>query len=320
MRDVGADAMMPEPEPELARPDICVLINAGSGKQEDRRGELEALFQRHPGRFTIRTLGEGSDFERTARAAIDQGFGTIVAAGGDGTISGIAPLVAAARRRLGVLPFGTFNYFARSLDIPEDLEQAVEVLAGDRVREVPVGEVNGEAFLNNASLGAYAAILTERERVYKRWGRSRLAAYLSVLTTLARFRSPLTFRVTVDGELRRMRSPLIFVANNAYQLDQFGLPGAECVASGRFALFIAPDCTRLEMIAFALRLAFRSVVEGRDFELMCGREIVVETRQTQRSVARDGERERMSAPFRFSMRPDLLQVLVPASAATKAAR
>jgi diacylglycerol kinase family enzyme len=313
MRDSGPTTE--QPGAQSGKPDICVLVNPGSGKRADPHGELEAIFARHPGRFEMRRLGQGHDFTAVTEQAISDGFATIVAAGGDGTISGVAPLVARAGRRLGVLPLGTFNYFARALDLPEDIEGAVEVLLADHEMELSVGEVNGVGFLNNASLGAYAAILMRRERIYSRWGRSRLAAHWSVFTTLARFRSPLTVKVTVDGELSRMRSPLVFVANNAYQLERFGLDGAECVRDGKFALFIAPDCKRMELVAFALRLAWRSAKPGRDFELICGRDILVETRQKRRLVAHDGERDRMTGPFHFRIRDEKLRVAVPEATA-----
>jgi diacylglycerol kinase family enzyme len=182
-------------------------------------------------------------------------------------------------------------------------------------RTIPLGAVNGRVFLNNASVGAYAAILFRRERIYRRWGRSRLAAYWSVLTTLLRFRTSLDVSITVDGVTRAFRTPLVFVAKNAHQLDIFDLAGADCVRSGEFAVFVAPDCTRFELLRTAFRLAVRSVEPSRDFELICGRDVRIETRRRRRFVARDGERERMTAPFRFEMQPDGLRVIVPAAPA-----
>lgn len=297
--------------------DICVLLNPGSGK---RRGaalvaELETIFARHPGRFALRRLSKGTDIPAAARQAAAEGFATVAAAGGDGTISGVAGGLVGSGARLGVLTLGTFNYFARALGLPDTLEEAVGVLLDGRPQPIAIGTVNGHVFLNNASLGAYASILERREDVYRRWGRSRAAAFWSVLTTLAETRDPMVLRVTVDGTPRRLRTPLAFIASNAYQLDQFGLAGADCVRDGQFALFVAPDCGRAELLRFALRLAMRRMEPGRDFELFCGREILIESRRPQRLVARDGERSRMAAPFRFEVKRDALEVLVPGDGA-----
>ena len=62
-------------------------------------------------------------------------------------------------------------------------------------------------------------------------------------------------------------------------------------------------------------LAMRWMEPGRDFELFCGREILIESRRPHRLVARDGERSRMAAPFRFEVKRDALEVLVPGDGA-----
>lgn len=296
-----------------AKPDIRVILNLGSGK---RRGEalvteLEEAFARYPGRFDLARVKPGADIAAEARRAVEEGFATVVACGGDGTISGVAQGVAGTEARMGVLSFGTFNYFARSLDLPEATEDKVRVLIEGEPKAINIGAVNGQVFLNNASLGAYARILEHRETIYKRFGRSRIAAFWSVISTLADNRRPMVLRVTVDGNERRARTPLVFVASNAYQLDEFNLAGADCVREGQFALFLAPDGSPRQLIGFALRLGMRSLKPDRDFELVCGREIIVESQTARRLVARDGERSKMESPFRFEMRAGGLTVLVP---------
>lgn len=302
---------------DATTPDICVIINAGSGKGRgaELADELESHLAGFPDRYTLRLVRHGSEIEKEADRAVQEGFSTIVAAGGDGTICAVASRLAGTGRQMGVLPLGTFNYFARGLSLPEELEEAVRVVTEGHSRTIHVGDVNGRVFLNNASLGAYAAILQRREKVYRRWGRSQLAAYWSVLLALFSFRSMLTLKVTVDGEVRRFRTPMVFVANNPYQLELFELDGVDCVRSGQFALFVAPDCGRFDLIRYALRLAFHSMVPDRDFELLCGSDILVEDRRRRRLVARDGEREYLEGPFRFHLRKDALQVLVPAGPA-----
>src|SRR5699024_3455643 len=135
--------------------------------------------------------------------------------------------------RMGVVPLGTFNYFARGHGLDDDIAEAVRVLRKGRTKPLDIGEVNGAVFLNNASIGAYSMILASRERIYARWGRSRLAAYWSVLVALMRFRTRLRIVMTVDGEVHRLKTPMIFVANNPYQLEIFNLEGAELIHEGK---------------------------------------------------------------------------------------
>jgi diacylglycerol kinase family enzyme len=68
------------------------------------------------------------------------------------------------------------------------------------------------------------------------------------------------------------------------------------------------------LIGKALLIALRGVREGRDFKLLTGKNVVVETRRSSALVARDGERERMTAPFEFRLLDDAIQLRVPGSA------
>ena len=77
----------------------------------------------------------------------------LIVGGGDGTISTVAPRLAGRGTALGVLPLGTANDFARTLQIPSNLEAAAEVAAGDHVVEVDLARANDAYFLNVASIG-----------------------------------------------------------------------------------------------------------------------------------------------------------------------
>ena len=305
------DSSRPRPDGER-NPDICVVLNARSGKRDEGAlARIEAAMDRHRDRFALRMVPKGGNPVDSARRAADEGFGTLVAAGGDGTISAVASVAHERDLTLGAVPMGTFNYFARGLDLPEEPQAALDLIAGGAARDVPVGEVNGSLFLNNASLGLYPAILARREGTYDRWGRSRVAAHWSVLSTVMRFQDPLHLHVTVDGRALDRRTPLAFVARSAHQLELFGLDGADDVRAGRFAVFLAPDAGRAGLARFALRLAAHSMERGRDFDYVTGTTIDMETDAPSRLVARDGERERMEGPFRFRMSDRKLRVIAP---------
>lgn len=295
-------------------PDTCVLVNAKSGRQrvETVEQDLYKAFARRGRAVETRIVRRGSHLQDAAASAVRDGFRVVVAAGGDGTLNAVASALVRTPCVLGVLPLGTFNYFARDHGIPMVLEAAVETLLTGTPRPVNVGEVNGRIFLNNASLGTYASILETRERVYSRWGRSQLAAYWSVLLTLLRPFSPLDTTIQVGTRTMPRRTPFLFFVANAFQLRQFGLPGAECIGSDRLACYVGPDASRFALLRQAAGLLLSGLRAEQDFELLCEDDVLVSTRRRRCVVVRDGERGIMHAPYRVRLHRQALHVLVPA--------
>lgn len=80
-------------------------------------------------------------------------YNLVVAAGGDGTVHEAVNRVAPLGLPLGVLPLGTCNDFARTLHLPNDLEEAARVIAEDTAIPIDLGMVNGRYFVNAAHLG-----------------------------------------------------------------------------------------------------------------------------------------------------------------------
>ncbi len=248
-----------------------------------------------------------------AEKAIRDGFSIIVAAGGDGTVAGVAHALAGTTASMGVLPMGTFNYFARGLHTPGDAIDAATAITEGEPHDIAVGSVNGKVFLNNVALGLYPAILDEREATYQRWGRSRILAHWSTLRTILRLRRPMRIRIVADGQEQIRRTPMIFVARSAYQLDQFGVLGAEAISDDRFAVYIARQTTRLGL----LKLAWRLMRPGRvdlsdDLELLTPQTLVIDRPRRKRiRIAYDGERAKMKLPLTFRIDHHVLSVILP---------
>src|SRR5687767_11317292 len=156
----------------LAGQRVDVIINARSGAI-DNDGAAERVRER------LRACGVDArvqvartpvDLLAAASAAAAGDATVIVAGGGDGTIAAIAAGLLDTPKILGVLPLGTFNYFAQRIGIPLDLEAALDVLVTGTPASMTVGEVNGRVFLNNSSIGLYPAVLRRRETAYRRVG------------------------------------------------------------------------------------------------------------------------------------------------------
>lgn len=292
---------------------IEVILNAKSGSQkaEEARAAIEKVLHESGRKFRV-SMAAGEDLKELAKKCATEDCEILVAAGGDGTICCVAEVALATSKTLGVIPLGTFNYFAKNLEIPlEPAEAAAVVLEGETVR-ASVLDLDGRLILNNTSIGIHPAVMLKRRRMYRRWGRNQISAYLSVALTA--FQPPPRLRVrlaTDEGEIVR-ETPLVMVCSNAFQMEGFALAGRECLAEGKFALYVARMAGRLTIFRLGLRTLLRRLRPGVDYDVICTSDVTIETLRHRRfRAAVDGELERLESPLRFRMGDQALCVLRP---------
>lgn len=98
------------------------------------------------------------DATRFAREAVDKGFHTVMVAGGDGTVNETAKALCGSRTALGILPCGSGNGLARHLDIPVDIDAALEIIAEDHIVACDYGTANDMPFFCTFGMGFDAAV------------------------------------------------------------------------------------------------------------------------------------------------------------------
>jgi len=294
---------------------------SGDGDKAAVRETIERVLHDAGRPFVTRVAERGEQIPQRAAEAVAQAVaedGIVVAAGGDGTLNAVAQAVLPSGRPFGVLPQGTFNYFARAHRLPLEPEAAARAWLAGHVREVQVGEVNGHAFLVNASLGIYTRLLHAREEDNQRFGRYRVVAAWAALRTLWRERHTLRLSLQADGgAARRMHTPTLFVGNNALQLERLGLAEAVAVEShGRLALITIQPVGTATMLWLALRGAFAALGDADEVQSVAFRELVATPLRPTRKplqVAYDGELRWLTPPLRFAVAGQPLRLLVPAN-------
>jgi diacylglycerol kinase (ATP) len=89
----------------------------------------------------------------TVREVLDDGYRLMILGGGDGSVSSVVDFLAGRDTVLGLLPLGTANDFARTLGIPEDVEEACQAIAGGKIVDVDLGLAGDNFYVNVASVG-----------------------------------------------------------------------------------------------------------------------------------------------------------------------
>jgi diacylglycerol kinase family enzyme len=291
-----------------------VIINgsAGSGHDEQQARQLRAQFGVHGIDARVTLASGGAAMTAAARAALDAQLAIVVAGGGDGTINAVASVLVDTGVAFGVLPLGTLNHFAKDMGIPLVLEQAIATIAHGARRTVDVGEVNGQVFLNNSSLGLYPDIVRDREKQQSRLGRGKwLAAAWATLGALRRYPF-LSVRLKLDeGTGRARRTPFVFIGNNAYLMQGFGIGARERLDAGKLSLYVAQRPGRLGLLRLGWCALWGRLAQERDFDVLSAESLDIDTRHSRIRVATDGEVTVMATPLHYRIRPGALVVIVP---------
>jgi diacylglycerol kinase family enzyme len=233
----------------------------------------------------------------------------LVVAGGDGTISAVAGVLAGTGTPLGILPLGTLNHFAKDLGLPLEVDAAAGIIASGKSREVDVAELNGSVFVNNSSVGLYPFMVERRNAHQHRLGVGKLLATLPALFETLGGASWHRLDIAAAGERQRIRTPCVFVGNNSYEVDLKALASRTRLDRGELDIHIVRQQSRLGVLLLPIKIALGIVNPQRDVETFQSTDLeIVSRRRRSLSVSLDGEVVRMETPLRYRSRPGALRV------------
>lgn len=311
---------MPAPPFEPDSP-LLFVINAGAGAQDvdAKRAVIESALASH-GRKGELLVCQPADLPRAAARAAAAAMAqrsAVVAVGGDGSLNAVAQAAHAAGCAMGVMPYGTFNYFARTHGIPTDPAAAAQLLLDAHPQPVQVGAINDRVFLVNASLGIYPELLQDREAFKARFGRSRWVALVAACATLLRAQRRLRLHIEQGDRVRDVQTLTLFVGNNRLQLEQFGADPEDTVAGtpghGSMAALMLRPIGTWSMLGLLLHGAMGRLGEAAGVESFEFHHLVVRPRllpgRREVMVAFDGEVARMRAPIDFRVLEQPLYLL-----------
>ena len=294
---------------------ICVIFNPAA------RGDKARHFRDHlatlSGQCALKPTYAAGAGRALAAEAVREGFDTIVAAGGDGTLNEVLNGFGDepdgfARAHLGVLPLGTVNVFAKELDLPADFAAAWQIIQSGRetVIDLPQGEFSAGgktqrrffAQMAGAGLDSRAIDLVDWEQ------KKKFGALAYVVAGFKALRGPRPQIVATDGQTT-LAGELVLIGNGRFYGGRHRLfPGAD-LRDGLLEVSVFP---RVNLEGFARAgwglLMDRLYTEGGALHLKTASLSL----SSNAPVPFHVEGENVGhLPVKFSVRPKALRVIVP---------
>jgi YegS/Rv2252/BmrU family lipid kinase len=294
---------------------ICVIFNPAARGNKARRFRhfLNELSQQ----CSLKATTGPGDARRFAHAAASIGYDIIAAAGGDGTVNEVLNGIGDeengfAKTRLGVLPLGTVNVFARELKIPLRLERAWKVLKRARETKIDLaradfvdeGKPESRYFMQLAGAGLDArAVELVSWKLKKNAG--PLAYVVAGLQALAE-KQP---RITVSADGKKLAGELALLGNGKFYGGPFEIfPGAD-LGNGLLDACVFPRVNLAAFLGLAPGFLLRRKFAEEKVRRLRAAKLEL-TSETPAAFQLDGEWVG-NLPATFSVEPTKLRVVVP---------
>jgi len=293
----------------------CVIFNPTA------KGEKAKRFRRHldliAGECALKQTVSAGGARSLATQAVNEGFDTVVAAGGDGTLNevlngiGDAP-DGCARARLGVLPLGTVNVFAREMGLPMNLKADWEILRAGKETLIDLAAVECQmkgipqrryfAQLAGAGLDARAIDLVDWQL------KKKVGPLAYVWAGLVALREPAS-QITAANGSHSATGELVLIGNGRFYGGTFRVFPEASLRDGLLEICVIPKVTWFNLLRFGVTLLLRGDLSGCPTISFRAAKFTL-TSPSATPLELDGESVG-HLPATFSIEPKKLRVLVP---------
>jgi len=293
----------------------CVIFNPAA------RGEKAARFRRHldeiASQCALKATAAAGDARRLAAETVGEGFDLIVAAGGDGTINEVLNGIGDAtngfeRVRLGTLPLGTVNVFARELKIPSKIERAWEILRRGRETKIDLPRV--EFFAQGVPQKRYFAQLAgagldARAIELVNWRHKKKIGPLAYVIAGLKALREKKAKIVVRAKGGNFSGELILIGNGSFYGGSFGIFPAADLRDGLLDVCILPRVDFLTLLRCAPSFLLRQKLPEKGVQRFCAASFEL-AGDSRTAFELDGEWAG-NLPATFSVEREKLRVIVP---------
>lgn len=233
----------------------CLIFNpvSGQGDSEQELSQIKRHLEPHIN-LDIQQTSEEKSAEQLAREALERNVECLIASGGDGTVSQVAGVLVKTDIPLGIIPRGTANAFASTLNISPKIEEACQIILAGKQRVIDFGQCQGQPMMLLAGVGLEAGMVEDADRQAKnRLG--IIAYYVSAFKQWKRFKK-FDAKLEMKDRTIEVKATAITIANIA--------PASSILAQGPAGILM--DDGLLDVTIFAPKNRWKAL--GASYHLL----------------------------------------------------
>lgn len=259
-----------------------LIANPGAGKPEESPKQLELAtryLQQNGIEVDVALAKPKEEATPLARQAVKDGYKIVIAMGGDGTLEAVLRGVVGSKARLGIIPTGTQNNMAKSLGIPETLEEACALVASKNTRKLDVGQVKMKKgkklyFFELTAIGLVAALYPKANKL----ANGKLSKIKDVALTLIHQESQPKVYLTLDDESKIELETILVVVSNApmFGANFLVAPNAS-LQDGLMDISVYPNFSKTELLAYYAKIMNEGYSDNEKIQRYRARKVEIKT-------------------------------------------
>lgn len=219
-----------------------------------------------------------------AKQAIFEGFDIVASVGGDGTINEIASVLESTEKRMAIIPSGSGNGLARTLNIPIDKGQAIKNLNSLRTIKIDSGTFNERKFFNVAGIGFDAHIST----LFANHATRGFSGYIKTTLDEIKNYQPQKYTIIVDGVTYEREAFMLSIANSSQYGNNAHISPLASVNDGLLDVCIIKPFPLFKFPFLGFKLFTRTAHHSNYIEILKGKNICI-IREEEGPIHIDGE-------------------------------
>lgn len=251
---------------EVCMEKVLLIYNPMSGNRNVPK-KLDYIIGRFSEKelITIPFRVEGSCEDKLNEILSDGQYRYVVVSGGDGTVNMTASVLLRSGLDIpmGIIPAGTCNDFARSLNIPADIKKCMDIILAGNVANIDAGLINNEKYCLNTCAGGNLVDVSYNTNSEFKKNFGSLAYYIKGLSEFTNIR-PVHLKITTDNEIVEDEFWLFLILNGKHAAGFYNLVGEADLSDGYMDILLLKDCLHIEIAGLLIKLLNNDFINDRN--------------------------------------------------------
>lgn len=243
---------------------------------------------------------DGNCEEKLKHILTADDYSHVVVSGGDGTVNMTAGMLlrSGIDIPMGIIPAGTCNDFARSLNIPSDVKKCLDIILAGNTAKIDAGIINGSKYcLNTCAGGNFVDVSYNTSSEFKK-NFGPLAYYIKGLGEFSSLK-PVKLKITTDTEIVEDEFWLFLILNGKHAAGLYNLVGEADLSDGFMDILLLKNCLPIEIAGLLFKVLNNDFINDRNVMWLRTQSCTIEGDKSF-SLSVDGEKwESLPANIRF---------------------